>query len=259
MELEQGRFNTDTAALKQRIQAHEKFGSNDLNDWIFDHLQLAEGLTVLDIGCGTGKQTLPMAQIVGETGHVYAVDFSQEALDALSNSSKEQGLEKRISFLRSDIDNLAEHLQKEGFDRVLSSYALYYTRHPQTLFEVLHRCLKPGGILFFCGPAKDNNHELKVLHYALRGEQPPPETGGAVFMEETGPYLAREYFAQVEVSTFQNPLRFDSADALYRYWSSYNLYNEKLDADFQVAAAKQFQTDAMFETVKRVIGIKAIK
>lgn len=255
----EGKFNTDTAALKQRIQAHDKFGSNDLNEWILQNLQVAPGHSILDIGCGTGKQTLPIAQIVGAAGHVLAVDLSRESLNILSNSSRESGVEQRIDVLCSEIDDLGENLQAQAFDRVLSSYALYYARHPQTVFEVLYRCLKPGGILFFCGPSKDNNAELKRFHYALRGEQPPAEAGGAVFMEETGQRLAHEYFARVELSTFRNPLRFDSAEALYRYWSSYNLYDERLDSAFRVAAARHFQTNEVFETVKRVIGVKTFK
>ena len=257
--MEPGRFNTDTVALKQRMQAHDKYGSNDLNVWIMEHLQLEPGLSVLDAGCGTGKQTLPIAQVVGESGHVLAVDLAREALDALSQSSKELGLEKRIGLLRLDLDDLGEHLQEEGFDRVLSSYALYYTRHVQTLFGVLHRSLKPGGTLFFCGPSRANNCELKEFHYGLRGEKQPPESGGAVFMEDTGPRLAHRYFARVEASTFQNTLRFNSADALYRYWSSYNLYDEQLDTGFRAAATRHFETRAVFETVKRVIGIRAVK
>lgn len=78
-------------------------------------------------------------------------------------------------------------------------------------------------------------------------------------MEETGQRLAHEYFTRVEISTFQNSLKFDSAEALYRYWSSYNLYDERLDADFKAATTRHFQTHAVFETVKRVIGVKAFK
>jgi SAM-dependent methyltransferase len=255
----QGRFNTDSAALKQRIMAHDKYGSNDLNDWILALLQLTKGLSIIDIGCGTGKQTLPLARIVGDTGHVLAVDISQDALDALSRSSKESGLKQRISLLHTGIDDLGEHLQEQQFDRALSSYSFYYAQHPRTVFEVLHHSLKPAGILFFCGPCKDNNYELKQFHYALRGEKPPVEDGGAVFMEETGQQLAHELFARVEVFKFQNPLKFDSAEALYSYWSSYNLYDENLGSDFKTAAAKHFQEHSGFETVKRVVGVKAIK
>jgi len=254
-----GRFDTDAGALKQRIKTHEKYGSSDLNQWIFAHLELTKGLSISDLGCGTGKQTLPLAQIIGDTGRVLAVDISQEALDTLSHSSKKLGLEKRISLLCIGLDDLGKHLEEQRFDRALGCYSLYYVQCPQTVFEIIHHSLKPAGVLFFCGPAKDNNSELKQFHYALRGEQPPAETGGAVFMEETGQQLACELFARVEVSTFQNALRFDSAEALYSYWSSYNLYDEKLDADFKTATAKHFQTHSVFETIKRVVGIKAIK
>lgn len=257
--MEHGRFNRDAGALKQRIKAHEKYGSSDLNQWVFDHLELAGGLSILDLGCGTGKQTLPLAQIIGDTGRILAVDISQEALDALSHGSKELGLESRISLLCVGLDDLDRHLHKQRFDRVLSCYSLYYAQYPQAVIEIVHRSLKPAGILFFCGPAKDNNSELKRFHYALRGERPPAETGGSLFMEETGQQLTRELFASVKVFTFQNRLRFDSSDALYGYWSSYNLYDEKLDADFKTAAAKYFQTHSIFETIKRVVGVKATK
>jgi SAM-dependent methyltransferase len=254
-----GRFDTNADALQQRIQCHEKYGSNDLNQWIFDHLELTKGLSIVDLGCGTGKQTLPLAQIIGDTGRILAVDISQEALDTCSQSAKKLGIEKRISLLHVGLDDLGKHLHEQVFDRALGSYSLYYAQYPRTVSELVHRVLKPGGILFFCGPAKDNNFELKQFHYGLRGEQPPSEGGGAVFMEETGQQLSRELFTKVEIFIFQNPLRFNSADALYSYWSSYNLYDDTLDVDFKSAATKYFQTHSVFETHKRVIGVKAIK
>ena len=52
-------------------------------------------------------------------------------------------------------------------------------------------------------------------------------------------------------------MQFDSADALYNYWSSYNLYDSRLDAAFKEAANKHFKKNDVFETIKRVIGVKA--
>jgi len=249
----------NVGALKHRIQAHEQYGSRDLNEWILEHMQVAEGFSILDLGCGTGKQTLPLAHRVGETGRVLAVDISQEALEAVSQSSKELGVEKRIDLLCTGMDDLGKYLPEQRFDRVLSAYALYYAQSPRTVLEVVYRSLKLAGMLFFCGPARDNNAEIKRFHYALRGEQPPVGSGWDVFMEEVGEPLAQQLFAQVETFTFLNPLRFDSAEALYMYWSSYGLYDETLDASFKAAAARHFQTYAVFETVKRVIGIKATR
>lgn len=255
--IKHGKFDTDAIALRRRIQAHEKYGSYDLNQWIFDHMELAEGLSILELGCGIGKQTLPIAHVVGKAGIVLAIDSSHEALLALAESAKQLGLDDRISLLCCGLDDLDMHLHGHAFDRVLSSYSLYYAQYPSRVLKVVHQVLKPGGIFFFCGPAKDNNVELKQFHYALQGEQVAPEKGAGIFMEESGQQLAREFFEKVEVLAFQNPLRFDSAQALYDYWSSYNLYDVKLDAAFRSAAAKHFHAYSVFETVKRVVGAKA--
>jgi ubiquinone/menaquinone biosynthesis C-methylase UbiE len=254
-----GRFNTNALALRQRIASHDKYGSNDLNAWLFDHLQLQTGTTILDIGCGTGKQSLPLARIVGEAGQVLSVDFSKEALDELSRGARERGLEKRIQLLRAGLDQLSEFLEDQQFERALASFSLYYAKYPGRVFQTLYRAIKPRGILFFCGPALDNNSELKQFHCSLREGRPPAAGGAAVFMEEIGQRLAREVFGAIEVFTFENCLRFNSADALYAYWSSYNLYDQELDTDFRVAAAKYFETHPLFETRKRVIGVKAIR
>jgi ubiquinone/menaquinone biosynthesis C-methylase UbiE len=254
-----GRFNTDALALRQRIASHDKYGSNDLNAWIFDHLQLKTGLAILDVGCGTGKQSLPIAKIVGQAGHILCVDLSKEALDELSRSARELGLEKRIRVLRAGLDELGQYLEEQQFERAVASFSLYYAQHPRRVFEALYRAVKPGGILFFCGPSQDNNAELKRFHYSLRGGELPAAAGAAVFMEETGQRLAKETFGVIEVFTFENRLRFNSADALYGYWSSYNLYDQGLDAEFRAAAGKYFETHLVFETLKRVLGVKAVK
>jgi ubiquinone/menaquinone biosynthesis C-methylase UbiE len=254
-----GLFNSDAVALKQRIASHDRYGTNDLNSWIFDHLQLKTGLAILDLGCGTGKQSLPLAQIVGTNGLIFSVDVSEEALEELSGIAGELGLEKRIRMLRAGLDELGQYLEEQQFERALASFSLYYAEKPRWVFQALYRAIKPGGILFFCGPAHDNNSELKKFHYSLRRDVPPPATGAAVFMEGTGQSLARDIFGAIEVFTFENSLRFNSANALYRYWSSYNLYDQEFDSDFRVAAAKYFETHPLFETRKRVIGVKAIR
>jgi SAM-dependent methyltransferase len=44
-------------------------------------------MSILELGCGTGKQSLALARLLGETGHVTAVDISAEALEALRNEA----------------------------------------------------------------------------------------------------------------------------------------------------------------------------
>jgi ubiquinone/menaquinone biosynthesis C-methylase UbiE len=254
-----GKFNTDVTALERRIQAHEKYGSNDLTEWIFCHLNVTEGLSILDLGCGTGKQTIPLAQAVGKAGRVLSLDISQDALNALTQNANKEGLAERITTLCSGLDDFHNRSQNTTFDRILSAYALYYANNPENVIKSMWNILKSEGVFFFCGPSKDNNRELKGFHYGLKGKQGPTETRAAIFMEDTGPRIARKLFRAVRISVFENTLRFDSAEALYAYWSSYNLYEDDLDESFRRASAEHFSRSHMFITKKRVIGVKAEK
>lgn len=254
-----GEFDTDASALLQRIKSHEKYGSTDLNTWMFSHLILTKGLKILEIGSGTGRQSVPMAEIVGKNGHILSVDISQEALNVLLTSASLQGLNKQITTLCSDFDDLATHLQGKCFDRVVSSYALYYSKDSVKIFNTISRALNARGVLFFCGPREGNNSELKSFHYNLKNMPIPPETKAVSFMEDTGQSLAREFFGNVEIFRFDNPIRFNSADAMYNYWRSYNLFDAELEAQFKFAVSEYFRTNSIFETVKRVMGVRAIK
>ncbi|NNE99531.1 MAG: methyltransferase domain-containing protein [Pyrinomonadaceae bacterium] len=254
-----GKFNTDSKALVNRIDAHSAFGTNDLNSWILGNLNLSTGCRVLDLGCGTGKQSIAIAEKIGESGAVTSIDLSDESLKTLRTEAEKLGLTDRISATKSDLDNIDGVIEENHYDNIVSSYALYYCSDPEKTFSTLYDALKPGGVIFFCGPSRENNSEIKSFHYSLAGVSPQMETFASRFMEDDGPEQVKSVFQNIEIREFRNPLKFDSSDALYKYWSSYNLYDEELDSIFKERAALHFQSHDHFETVKRVIGIRAIK
>ena len=256
---ESGKFNTDANALKQRIESHSRFGTKDLNEWLFKHLEIKKGNSILDIGCGTGKQTIPAAKLCGDNGNVVAFDTSQEALNIVYETAIQMNIADRITLKCDDIDALEKQVSDQYFDRVVGSYSLYYSKNPVKLIETVYNHLNSGGIFFFCGPSKDNNAELKMFHNKLLKDQELPESKSAVFMEVTGPAIANNFFLKVDNFTFENVLEFDSANALYDYWCSYNLYDPKIADDFKAASEQWFKNNNKFKTVKRVLGIRAVK
>ncbi len=251
-----GEFDTNAQALEKRLQAHEMFGSGDLNAWIMDNLQPQPDDDVLDLGCGTGKQSLPLAELVGPGGSVTSVDLSPEALGVLRQRAQAAGVADRLRLIESDLDELSAALPAGTFNKVLASFSLYYTADRRKLLTFLHGMMKLGGTLFFCGPSGANNQELKVFHNKLKGlEGAGAPTPAAAFLEQEGPDIVRQLFAECASVTFENPIRFDSADVLFEYWSSYNLYEAELADAFRAQAEAHFKTNDQFTTVKRVLGV----
>ncbi len=253
-----GRFDTDSRALTTRIKAHAVYGSRNLEEWAFSQLDVQPRQRILELGCGTGKQTIPLAHLVGAEGHITAMDSAVESLSLLRTEALSEGVMTRITLMQCELDETEKYASgTDLFDRAVACYSIYYANDPERVLAEVHCALKKGGRLFFCGPAKTNNAELKAFHHALSGSR--IQAGAAPFMEEMGQRLARQLFKKVEVSTFENPLSFSSAAALYEYWRSYNLYDPELESAFKASASEYFHAHSVFTTYKRVLGVLAVK
>jgi ubiquinone/menaquinone biosynthesis C-methylase UbiE len=257
--MNQPKFDTDSQALSNRIRAHDKFSKKDINEWIFALLKPENGNFILDIGCGTGKQSLPLAKHVGEMGRIISADLSQESLQTLAMEAERQGSKSVIKSLCCNIDELDNHLEPNSLNRVLSSFSVYYTKNSDKLFQTISKALTQDGVFFFCGPGHKNNFELKKFHHEVKGEGFQPETSSSIFMEETGPSLGKNQFSQVEIFNFENSVIFENAEELVKYWSSYAMFDPEIEKSFYLKAKKHFEGNSTFETVKRVIGVRCTK
>jgi malonyl-CoA O-methyltransferase len=103
------------------------------------------GLTVLDLGCGTGRYSIWLARAGAK---VTAVDFSEgmltEARKKLEQSAGQNRESQPVRYIAAD---LHEPLQFAGasFDLVVSGLVLEHLREFGTFFGEVHRVLKPGG------------------------------------------------------------------------------------------------------------------
>ena len=250
-------FYSNITALTRSNLAYAGYDPTDRASWMMSQLEPRAGESILNLG--SGKHALALAQAVGAPGYVLTVDRSYEALHALSQGSQEQGMENRIRFLHMHLDDLHGHLHADEFDRALGTRELASIRQPSTAFHAIYEALKQGGVFFFYGPSRKDHAEFRLFYAALRNDEPPLESRELGFIEKIGLPYARDVFSQVEMCSFENPLRFDSPDALYAYWHESSLYSEDRDNEFRRAAARHFQSHESFETAQRLIGIKAIK
>ena len=103
------------------------------------------GDSVLDLGSGAGNDCFVARSLVGETGKVTGIDFSEEML-VKANRNLQKTDYKNIFFIQGDIDNLP--LSDAGFDVVISNCVLNLVPDKQKAFAEIYRVLKPGG--HFC-------------------------------------------------------------------------------------------------------------
>ena len=97
---------------------------------------------ILDIGCGTGAQTLALA--ANTTGHITAVDLIPNFLAQLDKEVVRRGLEERVEIREADMKQLP--FPEASFDLVWSEGAIYIMGFDNGLTE-WRLLVKPGGYL----------------------------------------------------------------------------------------------------------------
>jgi len=106
---------------------------------------LAQGMRVLDIGCGGGDVSLIAAELVGASGFVLGVDRSGQAVAAATRRVERAGL-RHVRFAVSELDAFAADAP---FDALIGRFVLMYMADPAATLRALVRHLRPGGIVMF--------------------------------------------------------------------------------------------------------------
>jgi ubiquinone/menaquinone biosynthesis C-methylase UbiE len=108
-------------------------------------LNLTQGSSGLDAGCGIGLQALLLAEAVGPTGHITGLDMSPEFLLHAEDIVKKSGLSEIICFQEGDVAGLP--FGNDAFDWAWSSSCVGYSAslEPLPTVKELARVVKPGG------------------------------------------------------------------------------------------------------------------
>lgn len=103
---------------------------------------LKPGMEVADIGAGTGVFTWILAEEVGTTGRVYAVDIIPEFVKHVGKEAGHRGMPQVQGVLCSDDD---VELAPGTIDAALIVDTYHHFEHPLSTMRSLHRALRPGG------------------------------------------------------------------------------------------------------------------
>jgi SAM-dependent methyltransferase len=105
-------------------------------------LGVKSGLSVADIGAGSGYYTVRLAQRVAPTGHVYAEDVVPDYLEHLAQRVRSEGLTGTVTLVRGDPAD--PRLPAASLDLVLLVHMYHEVQQPYGLLWNLRPALRPG-------------------------------------------------------------------------------------------------------------------
>jgi SAM-dependent methyltransferase len=108
---------------------------------------LAPGQSILEVGSGLGKFTLPLA---ARGYRITANDLSPRLLERL-----DQAAEGRVTTVCCDIHDIERHVETP-FDRIIGFFVLHHLVEFDEAFRALSRVMQPGGRIAFCEPVAWN-------------------------------------------------------------------------------------------------------
>jgi ubiquinone/menaquinone biosynthesis C-methylase UbiE len=110
-------------------------------------LGLQQGMTVADFGSGSGAYVLAIAERLGNTGHIYAIDVQRDLLRRIHTEAHKKGY-KNVEIVWSDLEKEhASKLAEHSVDLVLISNLLFQLSDKSAPLREAWRILKPGGKL----------------------------------------------------------------------------------------------------------------
>ncbi|MDH5546164.1 MAG: methyltransferase domain-containing protein [Gammaproteobacteria bacterium] len=168
-----------------------------------------QGLTVLDLGCGTGRDVFLLSQLVGQDGQVMGIDMTDEQLEVARRHTDTQmqrfGYDRsNVSFVKGYIEDLeAADIASESVDLVVSNCVVNLSPEKEQVFKEIFRVLKPGGELYFSDVFCDRR-----LPQACREDQVllGECLGGAMYIEDFRRLVANlgcSDFRQIKQSEIQ--------------------------------------------------------
>lgn len=94
-------------------------------DTMLERMQVPPNGTVLEVGCGTGRNLIKAAKLYPDA-QLFGIDISDEMLKTAQANISKAGLEKRIRLAKGDATDFSalDLFDLESFDRVFISYAL---------------------------------------------------------------------------------------------------------------------------------------
>lgn len=159
----------DTPTLAERYDkvSNSQFEHGKL---LVEELDIKKGDYILDVGCGTGRLAEYIAEIIGNTGHIYSIDPAEYRIQVAQKKIKDKNL-PNISFEVGSGEDLSD-FKDSSFDTVIMNVVFGWITDKKTTLAEVYRVLKPNGLMGITTSSKGLPGPLMVITDELLKREP---------------------------------------------------------------------------------------
>jgi ubiquinone/menaquinone biosynthesis C-methylase UbiE len=136
-------FDADASQWTERFE-HEGRAIYDKRAEILDAMNLKPGMDAADIGAGSGLFARLIAQRVGPTGTVYAVDIAKNMVDHITKTAQEEHIANLKAVLG---DPHSPKLAPNSVDAICIIDSYHHFEFPTDMLHDISKALRPDGVL----------------------------------------------------------------------------------------------------------------
>ena len=217
----------NTTYLSNRLNFNEKYSNSDFHKWLFGHLETVPYNSVLDVGCGTGKQSFYFANRNNDA-QICSFDVSETSIASIVekvNNDNINNIEAVVGNI-DDVSNSVKQFRINEFDLVHSSFALYYSSNGMESLRQMISHLKDTGSLVISAPNSINT----FLNFLSKYQEIPQLSWDCLeFIDDIVLGFCHSNFNDIRTHLFVNNLLVTSADDLIENYRSSTFYNKNAE------------------------------
>ena len=137
-------LGTNDEELNRLGLQHRVWRSTVLECW--RRAGITFGSRVIDVGAGPGYAAMDLAELVGPTGEIFAIERSARFVEFAKKNCAARGL-TNVRFREADL--MKESLGKLEFDAAWCRWVASFVSSPEKLVHEIAGALRPGGVAIF--------------------------------------------------------------------------------------------------------------
>ena len=152
--------------LKSMNKGHEKLAS-----WGRSYLEIKKEYTVLDLGCGGGRN---IEYFLTKANKVYGIDHSETSVKTASQINKEAIESGRCQISVGDVRSLP--FENESIDIITAFETIYFWDDIEECFKEIYRILNKGGQFLICNEVSSmDRRDVRILAHKIEMQVYTPD------------------------------------------------------------------------------------